>query len=125
VAIGAAAHGYTDGERWWNTPRPERYIARIGAGRSPVAGRERPDGDAAALDRFALALRTRAGAPLADADPDAVGELAAAGLLDVVGDRVVLRPSGRLLATEATRRLRPAPGRADGRIGTRYIGVPG
>lgn len=125
VAIGAAAHGYTDGERWWNTPRPERYVARIGAGRSPVAGRERPDVAAAALDRFALALRTRAGAPLADADPDAVGELAAAGLLDVVGDRVVLRPAGRLLASEVTRRLLPTPGRADDRIGTRYIGVPG
>ena len=125
VAIGAAAHGFTDGVRWWNTPRPERYIARISAGRSPVAGEERPDAAAAALDRFALALRTRAGAPLADADPVALGALRDADLLDVVGDRVVLRPAGRLLASEITRRLAPGPGRGGGRVGTRYAGVPG
>ncbi len=125
TAIGAAAHGFTDGVRWWNTPRPERYIARIAEGRSPVAGEERPDAAAAALDRFALALRTRGGAPLADAAPEALGALRDADLLDVVGDRIVLRPAGRLLASEITRRLAPGPGRGDGRVGTRYAGVPG
>ena len=51
VAIGAAAHGHTGGTRWWNVPLPERYVARIGAGGSPVAGRERIDPATAASDR--------------------------------------------------------------------------
>ena len=33
LAIGCAAHGHTDGRRWWNVRTPERYIERIAARR--------------------------------------------------------------------------------------------
>jgi oxygen-independent coproporphyrinogen-3 oxidase len=132
VAIGASAHGYAGGTRWWNVPLPERYIARIAAGESPTAGEERPDPATAAFDRLGLALRTRAGAPRAAVtDRDGLAELAGAGLLELVGDRVVLTARGRLLASEVTLRLDPRPadlphGDAPGRgAGTRYHGVPG
>lgn len=120
VAIGAAAHGLLAGVRWWNVRRPEDYIARIAAGRSPAAGSERLDDARRAAERFALALRTRGGVPVTD--PVAVAELEAAGLVEQTGSRVVLTPAGRLLATEVTLRL--WPGVAEPGAGTRYDGVP-
>jgi oxygen-independent coproporphyrinogen-3 oxidase len=111
LAIGAAAHGHAAGVRWWNSPLPERYIERIRAGASPVAGEERASASTIADDRFALALRTRAGAPLGpEVDRTALREVLDAGLVRCEGDRVVLTPRGRLLATEVTVRLTLALG---------------
>ena len=39
LGIGCAAHGHTDGRRWWNVRTPERYIAAIAAGTPAEAGR--------------------------------------------------------------------------------------
>ncbi len=116
VAIGAAAHGHTDGGRWWNVPKPERYLERVAAGESPVAGEERLDPATIASERFGLALRTRAGAPVpTGADPAVLAELTEAGMVTIGDGRIVLTPAGRLLATEVTLRLE---------VGTRYDGVP-
>ena len=41
LGIGCAAHGHTDGRRWWNVRTPERYIAAVEAGTSAEAGAER------------------------------------------------------------------------------------
>ena len=61
VAVGAAAHGHdaSTGTRTWNSPLPERYIERVRAGESPVAGREAPD----AADAGPRAPRARAPDP--------------------------------------------------------------
>jgi oxygen-independent coproporphyrinogen-3 oxidase len=122
LAIGAAAHGYTDGTRWWNVTHPERYIERIRAGMSPVAGHETLDAFSRARELAALALRTRTGAPRAGIDPRGMLLMAAARLVTTEGDRVVLLPAGRLLASEVTLRLWPET--ADPMVGTRYDGVP-
>jgi putative oxygen-independent coproporphyrinogen III oxidase len=105
LALGCAAHGVTGGRRWWTVRSPERYIERIRTGRSAEAGAERLPAPAAAEERFALALRTRSGAPVA---PPACGEadrLAGAGLLAAAGERYVLTRAGRLVATDVTARL--------------------
>ncbi|HEX7166532.1 MAG TPA: radical SAM family heme chaperone HemW [Acidimicrobiales bacterium] len=102
--VGCAAHSFDGARRWWNVRTPDRYIAAIGAGRSPVAGEERLDGDARRLESLALALRTRRGVPaeaLSSSDRDAVADL-----VDVRDDRLVLTPEGRLLANEVAVRLR-------------------
>lgn len=123
VAIGAAAHGHTNGRRWWNVPLPERYIGRISAGASPEAGAETVDEPTRVRERFGLALRTRAGASVPEGlDPAALAEVADAGLVVVEGRRIVLTATGRLLATEVTLRL--MPDYADAKVGTRYDGVP-
>ena len=128
VAIGAAAHGHTRGSRWWNAPLPERYVERIAAGETPAAGEERLDAATVAADRFALGLRTRDGVPADGVDPTALAEVVDAGLVTVepaaggfAVARIVLTPAGRLLATEVTLRLAPAPvdARRSG-VGTRY-----
>ena len=111
LAIGCAAHGYTNGRRWWNVRTPERYIEAITEGRSPEAGDERLDPVARAGEAEALALRTRAGAALTPSNEAQARALAELGLVTVTGDRIVLTRRGRLLGNEVTLRL--AVGRLD------------
>jgi oxygen-independent coproporphyrinogen-3 oxidase len=106
--IGCAAHSHVNGRRWWNVRTPERYIAAVEAGRSPVAGDEVLDGEARRVERLQLSLRTRAGVPsasLGDGDGfDDFDDLD--GLVARRGGRAVLTPQGRLLANEVALRLR-------------------
>lgn len=116
VAVGCAAHGYRRGRRYWNIYTPERFIAAVDQGRSPVAGSEELEPDAARIERLELLLRTGAGVPLdAFTDDDLRGPLE--GLVHRnervpedwgVGDgpRWVLTERGRLLETEVAFRLR-------------------
>ncbi len=114
LGIGCAAHGHTDGRRWWNVRTPERYIAAIDARTSAEAGAERLAPVSRAEEACALALRTRFGAPVAREAASVVEELAAAGFVRQVENRVVLTPQGRLLASDVTARLLLA-----GAVGTR------
>jgi oxygen-independent coproporphyrinogen-3 oxidase len=123
VGVGCAAHGHTDGRRWWNVRTPERYIAAIDAGTSPEAAHESLAESARTEESFALALRTRAGAVVAgrsDESSRAVDELAGHGLLERTGERIVLTRHGRLLASDVTARLLLAGAAALQRPGTRY-----
>jgi putative oxygen-independent coproporphyrinogen III oxidase len=105
VGIGCAAHGHTEGRRWWNVRTPERYVERVAAGRSAEAGAEALDPDRRAEEAFLLALRTREGARYDEAAAAEVDELQALGLVEQYADRVVLTRAGRLLANEVTVRL--------------------
>jgi oxygen-independent coproporphyrinogen-3 oxidase len=102
--IGAAAHSHAAGTRRWNVRTPDRYIALIGAGESPVAGSEDLDPEARAVEALRLAVRTSAGIP-ADAVEDA-DLLIDRGLLRAGGAGLVLTPEGRLLANEIAIRVR-------------------
>ena len=97
--FGCAAHSHRDGRRWWNVRTPERYIDAIANDRSPEAGAEDLSTADRELERLQLALRTRAGVPVAALD----GELD--GLVEQLGDRAVLTVQGRLLANEVAMRL--------------------
>jgi oxygen-independent coproporphyrinogen-3 oxidase len=125
AGIGCAAHGHTDGSRWWNVRTPERYITAISDGTSAVAGSEVLDAATRAEEAFALALRTRRGAIAGAGAAGVVAELAAAGLLEssaagATGERIVLTRPGRLLASDLTARLLLAGAAAPSRSGTRY-----
>jgi putative oxygen-independent coproporphyrinogen III oxidase len=141
LGIGCAAHGHTVprsggvARRWWNVRTPERYVKRVGAGRSPEAGGELLDGPVRREEALALALRTRRGAPVPAGAAGTVAELAAAGLLEVgpgpggsgaagpEGRRMVLTRPGRLLGGEVTARLLACFPAGPG-VGTRYTRVP-
>jgi oxygen-independent coproporphyrinogen-3 oxidase len=102
LGIGCAAHGHTPaGRRWWNVRTPDRYIALINEGSPAEAGHEVLAGAALDDEATMLALRTREGIP---ATP-AAERLVADGLAEARNGRVVLTPTGRLLANEATTRL--------------------
>ncbi len=99
--IGCAAHSHQRGHRWWNVRTPERYIAAVDAGRSPVAAGEQLDDAEQRLEGLQLALRTTAGIPddVLPADP------ALDALVDRAGGRARLTVQGRLLANEVAVRL--------------------
>ena len=100
--IGCAAHSHRAGRRWWNVRTPERYIAAIEVGRSPVAAAEQLDATTRRVEALQLSLRTRAGVPAAALpDTDGLEHLIASD-----GERVVLTPEGRLLANEVALRVR-------------------
>ncbi|HEU0170246.1 MAG TPA: radical SAM family heme chaperone HemW [Acidimicrobiales bacterium] len=99
-AFGCAGHSHRGGRRFWNVRTPERYIAAIGAGRSPEAAGERLGSDERRLEALQLAIRTRGGVPSAALPVDGVGDLVA-----IEGDRAVLTVRGRLLANEVALRL--------------------
>ncbi len=105
LGIGCAAHGHTGGRRWWNVRTPERYIAAIESGSSPEAGCESLEPTPRAEEECALALRTRRGARIGPSASETAGELAAAGFVERIGDRVVLTARGRLMASDVTARL--------------------
>jgi oxygen-independent coproporphyrinogen-3 oxidase len=103
--FGCAAHSHQSGRRWWNVRTPERYIALIGAGEPVEAAGEDLDPAERALEGLQLALRMREGVTADALDADELD-----GLVERVGDRLVLTVRGRLLANEVALRLRvPQP----------------
>lgn len=100
--FGCAAHSHRDGRRYWNVRTPDRYIACIEAGQSVEASDEVLDGPTRAREALELSLRTSHGVPVGVLDTDALE-----GLVEKVGERVVLTRSGRLLANEVSLRLNP------------------
>ncbi|MFP5322936.1 MAG: radical SAM family heme chaperone HemW [Acidimicrobiia bacterium] len=103
LGFGCAAHSHREGRRWWNLRTPERYLDAVESGATTEAAGETLDDADRALEALQLALRTRDGVPVAALDLD---DPALDGLVDVVGDRAVLTPDGRLLANEVAVRLR-------------------
>lgn len=100
--FGCAAHSHRDGRRYWNVRTPDRYIACVAAGETVEAADEMLDDATRAREALELSLRTSHGVPVG-----ALDTVALSGLVETVGDRVVLTRSGRLLANEVSLRLNP------------------
>lgn len=100
--FGCAAHSHRDGRRYWNVRTPDRYISCIASGDTVEASDELLDDVTRAREALELSLRTSHGVPVGALDTDALH-----GLVEVVGERVVLTRSGRLLANEVSLRLNP------------------
>jgi len=113
LGLGAAAHSWHDGERWWNVADPAAYIARVAAGRSPVAERQAIDQPTEMAETMFMGLRlveegvafarfqARFGVDARDVYRQELRELQEVGLIAVQGDeRVRLTRRGRLLGNE-------------------------
>lgn len=108
LAYGLGAHRHLAGVRSWNVRRIDAYLERVEAGGSPVTGEERLDDDAREIERLVLGMRRRAGVVAGERGTAwLAGEegrrLAAAGLVDLVGDRLVV--TNPLLADTVARAL--------------------
>jgi len=101
--LGAGAHSYRDGRRWWNVRPPQQYLAEVEAGRAPVGSEERLSEDEAELERLLLGLRTSSGIPVSwlNGNASRADALVAEGLAVRIEDRLVLTDRGMFLANDA------------------------
>jgi oxygen-independent coproporphyrinogen-3 oxidase len=102
AGFGSAAHSHRAGRRYWNVRTPDRYIALIANGESPLGGEEFLDEATQAFERDSLALRTCRGVPVEAFD--SLDEIA--HLVRVSDGRVMLAENGRLLANQVIVRLK-------------------
>ena len=106
--VGPGAHSHVGGTRWWNVKHPTAYADRLASGRSPAHAREVLDDETRRVERVLLELRLADGLPLDVLDDRSRAHApVAAGLAEVVGDRLVLTQRGRLLADGVVRDLLP------------------
>jgi len=96
LGIGAGAHSYRDGRRWWNLRPPEQYLAEVEADRLPVGGEERLTLEQERFEEVFLRLRTFEGVPATEASV----ELIEAGLLARSNGHVVPTERGMLVLNE-------------------------
>ncbi|MGH3206962.1 MAG: radical SAM family heme chaperone HemW [Trebonia sp.] len=109
--FGPGAHSHVGGVRWWNVKHPTAYAARLSAGHSPAAARERLTAPMRRMEEIMLRARLAEGLPLTLLDgaaSDYPERMVADGLLDPsahAAGRLVLTLPGRLLADAVIRDL--------------------
>jgi len=112
LGLGSAAYSYDGRRRWGNVASPQDYIARVGAGRDPVAEEECLNRDQHMDETMMLGLRLvegvrhadffrRFGVRLGDVYDAEIAGLVHDGLLEADGRGVRLTPRGRLLGNRA------------------------
>jgi putative oxygen-independent coproporphyrinogen III oxidase len=107
LGLGAGAHSYRDGRRWWNVRPPARYVELALGGREPVGGAEVLSPEEATLERLLLGVRRAEGVPVAWVPPGAASEYERRGLARRQAGRFRLTERGMLLANEVVLALSP------------------
>jgi oxygen-independent coproporphyrinogen-3 oxidase len=92
VGLGAGAHGYRDGRRWWNVRPPEEYLSIVERGELPVGGFEELEPTDAYLEEVFLRLRILQGIPASWIEDGREEPYVESGLL--------VRDDGHLVPTE-------------------------
>jgi putative oxygen-independent coproporphyrinogen III oxidase len=100
LGLGAGAHSYRQGRRWWNVRPPQLYIERVATGRLPTGGQEILTGQQRHLERMLLGLRMADGVPMSWLDRSRADEYVAEGLATRRGDCLSLTDRGMLVANE-------------------------
>lgn len=106
--IGPGAHSHVGGVRFWNRKHPRSYAAALATGQSPALAREVLTADQRRVERVMLELRLRDGLPmdvLTGTETARIPPLVARGLVELVGNRVRVSGSERLLADGIIRDL--------------------
>jgi putative oxygen-independent coproporphyrinogen III oxidase len=109
--FGPGAHSHVGGVRWWNVKHPTAYAARLAAGHSPAAARERLTAGERHMEEIMLRARLIEGVPLSllrGTALDRAERTVASRLADpdsFTEGRLVLTLQGRLLADAVIRDL--------------------
>jgi putative oxygen-independent coproporphyrinogen III oxidase len=107
LGLGAGAHSYRAGRRWWNVRPPGRYIDLVMGGYPPTGGEERPGPEEARLERLLLEVRQAEGLPARSVPRDRAEELVARGLATVSEGAFALTERGMFLANDVVLALSP------------------
>ncbi|MGQ0668491.1 MAG: radical SAM family heme chaperone HemW [Actinomycetota bacterium] len=100
LGLGAGAHSFRDGRRWWNLRPPGAYLEAVEGGALPIGGEERLSADEDYLEEVFLRLRTFEGIPASLVEPDVAGRYLEEGLLARRNGDLVPTERGMLLLNE-------------------------
>jgi oxygen-independent coproporphyrinogen-3 oxidase len=100
LGLGAGAHSYRDGRRWWNVRPPEEYLSLVESGRLPVGGKEHLTRQEEDLEEVFLKLRTLEGIPVISVASGVALGFLEQGLLSMVDDHLVPTERGMFLLNE-------------------------
>jgi len=108
LGLGAGAHSYRDGRRWWNVRPPQQYLEQVGSERIPIGGEELLTDEEAGMERLLLGLRLSTGVPTEWVDAERAAIYAEEGLAEIQGGRVSLTDRGMFEANDLVLDLSPA-----------------
>jgi putative oxygen-independent coproporphyrinogen III oxidase len=100
LGLGAGAHSYRDGTRWWNVRPPAQYMAAVSRGDRPIGGSERLSEDERRTERLLLGLRVSDGIPGEQIDLERGQQFVEAGLAQRHDGRFALTDRGLFVANE-------------------------
>ncbi|NBP22324.1 MAG: coproporphyrinogen III oxidase [Actinobacteria bacterium] len=109
--VGAGAHSYLSGKRWWNVKHPSSYQEKISHGQSPELSHEILTPENLSDEFIMLQIRRREGILHNRLNPSQIHraeEFLSSGFLDIESwqdMRLVLSRSGRLIADKIVREL--------------------
>lgn len=100
LGLGAGAHSFRGGTRWWNVRPPQQYMASVAGGAKPVGGGEQLTDEERRIERLLLGLRVADGVPVAWINPTQVAGFVAEGLAVRRNGRIALTERGLFLAND-------------------------
>jgi oxygen-independent coproporphyrinogen-3 oxidase len=100
LGLGAGAHSFRPGKRWWNVRPPQQYLAEVEAGRRPVGGSEELGQGEREMERLLLGLRVADGIPEEWIDAERAEAFIAEGLAERNNGHLALTDRGMFLANE-------------------------
>jgi oxygen-independent coproporphyrinogen-3 oxidase len=100
LGLGAGAHSYRDGSRWWNVRPPQQYMASVESGEKPVGDQEQLTDEQRGLERLLLGLRVADGIPVEWIDYERAEPFVTGGLAEQRDGRLALTERGLFLANE-------------------------
>jgi putative oxygen-independent coproporphyrinogen III oxidase len=105
LGLGAGAHSYRDGMRWWNVRPPQQYLAMVARAERPIGGSERLGEEQLRLERLLLGLRVADGIPESWIQSDRAAPFIERGLIRRSDGRVALTEPGLFMANEVVTAL--------------------
>ena len=104
--LGPGAHSHVNGVRWWNVKHPSKYQEQLAKFESPMQDRETLTESQMRDEKFMLQIRLKEGLALNELNPAQLSKLADfSGQVETIENRLVLTPSGRLIADRIVREL--------------------
>ena len=106
--LGPGAHSHIDGKRFWNVKHPTAYKQKLFGAESPIADSEELTPAQIAVESIMLGIRMREGleiAALSNAQIDRLANFAESAYVEITDNRVVLTPTGRLIADRIVREI--------------------
>jgi oxygen-independent coproporphyrinogen-3 oxidase len=106
--LGPGAHSHIDGKRFWNLKHPTTYKQKLFAGETPILDSEQLTADQIKDEAILLQIRMREGLEIALLLPhqlEVLAEYRYNGFVEINEDRVLLTPTGRLIADRIVREI--------------------